>query len=224
MTDPFAENAPSSVSPHALYPVIAGFLETVLNQLLYREAVLKQARVRLTGKTLALCLAEPEMQFTLIFSEKQLDVISRWEDSADCVLQTRFMTLLKLRDKQQLSALIRSGDITIDGDMQVIQHFSALLDMAEWDPAHYLAPYLGDVAAQTLTQIAAKGGQFIRNAVCRQKDYLSGAVTREWALAPSALEAAHFCDEVSSAAQAAAELDVRLSRLEKRAGTGHETE
>lgn len=131
MADTFAENIPSPVSPQALYPVVAGFLETVLNRLLYSENVLKPARARLTGKTLTLRLTEPDMQFTLIFSEKQLDVISRWEDPADCVLQTRFLTLLKLKDKQQLLALIRQGDVIIDGDMQVIQHFSALLDMAE---------------------------------------------------------------------------------------------
>lgn len=80
MADTFAENIPSPVSPQALYPVVAGFLETVLNRLLYSENVLKPARARLTGKTLTLRLTEPDMQFTLIFSEKQLDVISRWED------------------------------------------------------------------------------------------------------------------------------------------------
>ncbi|MCG6395648.1 hypothetical protein K6U71_14685, partial [Vibrio alginolyticus] len=61
-------------------------------------------------------------------------------------------------------------------------------------------------------------------AVCRQQEYLTGALTREWALAPSALEAAHFCDEVADAAQTADELEVRLARLEKKAGTGYETE
>jgi ubiquinone biosynthesis protein UbiJ len=48
--------------------------------------------------------------------------------------------LPKLRDRQQLTALIRSGELEVEGDIQVVQNFVALTDLAEFDPAELLAP------------------------------------------------------------------------------------
>ena len=48
--------------------------------------------------------------------------------------------LPKLRDRQQMTALIRSGELEVEGDIQVVQNFVALSDQAEFDPAELLAP------------------------------------------------------------------------------------
>jgi ubiquinone biosynthesis protein UbiJ len=56
--------------------------------------------------------------------------------------------LPKLRNRQQLTALIRSGDLEVQGDIQVVQNFVALCDLAEFDPAELLAPYTGDIVAE----------------------------------------------------------------------------
>ena len=97
-------------------------------------------------------------------------------ESSDCLIKTKLRTLIKLRDRHKMSALINRGDITIDGDMQVVQNWSALLDMAQWEPAQYLAPYIGDLAAQSLTVVAGKGVQLFSSLLSQQKGYLRDAL------------------------------------------------
>lgn len=195
-------------------PLLTAGLETALNHILYRDRGLKAARQRLAGRSLMLELNGLSHPLILLFSEQQLDVISAWEDRADCIVRTRISTLRKLRDRQQLTALIRSGELEVEGDLQVVQHFSALIDLAELDPAEYLAPWLGDVAAHGLGSLLKNVGRFLQQDAGRKQRYLSEAVTEEWRLAPGALEAAWFEDENAALAQTLDALEARLSQLE----------
>lgn len=204
------------IASQVLYPLLTASMETVLNHVLYQENVLKPARNRLAGKVLALSINEFPRSIYLVFSEQQVDVLSQWDDEIDCLIKTKLLTLIKLRDRQKMSELINRGDITIDGDMQVVQNWSALLDMAQWDPAQYLAPYIGDIAAQGLTVVAGKGVQLFSSLLSHQKDYLRDALIEEWKTAPSALETVHFYDEIEEVAQQTAELEKRLGILEKK--------
>ncbi|MEQ4924224.1 ubiquinone biosynthesis accessory factor UbiJ [Proteus hauseri] len=204
------------IASQVLYPLLTASMETALNHVLYQENVLKPARNRLAGKVLALSIDEFPHSIYLIFSEQQIDVLSQWDDKTDCTIKTKLLTLMKLTDRQKMSALINRGDIVIDGDMQVVQHWSALLDMAEWDPAQYLAPYIGDLAAQGLSVVAGKSVQVLTTLFSRQKDYLRDTLIEEWKTAPSTLETVHFYDEIEQLEQQTAEFEKRLSTLEKK--------
>ncbi|KOY61749.1 SCP2 domain-containing protein [Photorhabdus heterorhabditis] len=197
-----------------LMPVLTAVMETSLNHMLYREPVLRLARIRLMGKVLSIELKEMNTPLTLVFSEKQVDVLSQWTESADCTVKTNFSVLLKLRDRQQLSRLLNNGEIVIEGDMQVVQQWSALLDMVEWDLAHYLSPYVGDIAAEGINQVIKKGFQFFSGSIACQKNYLVETLTEEWKLAPNKLEVAHFSEEVSVLTEDIRQIEQRLAVLE----------
>lgn len=199
-----------------LMPVLTAVMERSLNHLLYREPVLRPARMRLVGKVLSIELQEMDTPLTLVFSEKQVDVLSQWADAADCTVKTNFTALLKLRDRQQISRLLNSGEMVIEGDMQVIQQWSALLDMVEWDLAHYLSPYLGDIAAEGISQAIKKGFQFVSGSIECQKNYLVETLTEEWKLAPNALEVAYFSEEVSVLTKDIRQIEQRLAVLEEK--------
>ncbi|KGT87739.1 membrane protein [Erwinia typographi] len=197
-----------------LTPLLTAGLETALNQILYRDRGLKAARQRLNGKSLAIVLAELRQPLTFVFSEKQVDVLGEWNDTPDCTIRTQLATLRKLRDRQQLTSLIRSGELEVEGDVQVVQHFSALIDLAELDPAEYLAPWTGDVVAQGIGQFARRGFQLLRGDVQRKQDYLGQALTEEWRLAPGGLEAAWLAEEVEALTRDLSALENRLNALE----------
>lgn len=197
-----------------LTPLLTAGLETALNQILYRDRGLKAARQRLNGRSLAVELAELKQPLIFIFSERQVDVLGEWCDTPDCKVKTRLGTLRKLRDRQQFTNLIRSGELEVEGDLQVVQQFSALIDLAELDPAEYLAPWVGDIAAQGISQAARRGLELVRGDVSRKQSYLSQALTEEWRLAPGGLELAWFAEEVDAAARKLAALETRLKQLE----------
>lgn len=143
-------------------PLVTAGLESVLNTFLWRDRGLKSARQRLMGKVLRVELKEFSAPLVLVFSEQQIDVLGAWEGEADCCVITRLAVLPKLRDRQQLTALIRSGDLEVQGDLQVVQNWVALMDLAEFDPAELFAPYIGDVAAEGISKVMRGGGQFLK--------------------------------------------------------------
>lgn len=194
--------------------VLTAALETALNQLLFRDRSMKAARQRLQGKTLRIEVAELDTPLVLAFSEHHLDVLNQWDDRSDCLLKTRLAALMKLRDRQQLSALMRSGELVLEGDLQVAQQFVGLLDLAEFDPAEWLAPYLGDIVAEGMTQAARKAAGVVVRTLRRQPRELAETIVEEWRLLPGKLEGHWFEDEVAVLTQAADALAGRLAKLE----------
>ncbi|CAK9886396.1 MAG: hypothetical protein XXXJIFNMEKO3_02829 [Candidatus Erwinia impunctatus] len=195
-------------------PALTAGLETILNRVLYHDRGLKTVRQRLVGKSLTISLAELRQPLTLVFSEQQIDVVGEYADTADCTLQLSLSVLPELRDRQQLTRLIRQGSLDVEGDLQVVQNFSALLDLAELDPAEYLAPWTGDLIAQTVCQTGLRLGQIISHTLQRQQQHLAEVLTEEWRVAPARLEQAWFADEVEALTSEATLLEHRLNQLE----------
>ncbi|WP_130100378.1 ubiquinone biosynthesis protein UbiJ [Siccibacter turicensis] len=195
-------------------PLITAGIEGVLNTFLYQPRALKSPRQRLQGKVLRVVLQEFSSPLVLVFSEHQVDVLAQWEGEADCSVITRLSVLPRLRDKQQLTALIRSGELEVQGDIQVVQNFSSLLDLAEFSGEELLAPYIGDVAAQGLGNVVAGGVKALTRRAKRNERYVAEALTEEWRLAPGSLEVAWFSEETSALARAVDTLTSRLEKLE----------
>ena len=118
--------------------------------------------------------------------------------------------LPKLRDRQQMTALIRSGELEVEGDIQVVQNFVALSDQAEFDPAELLAPYIGDIAAEGISKTLRTGSAFLRKGLLRQQRYAAEVLTEEWRMAPGPLEVARFAEETAAVERAVDALTKRL--------------
>lgn len=195
-------------------PMVSAGIERALNTFLYRESALISARQRLYGKVLRVVLQEFSSPFVLVFSEQQIDVLSEWEGEADCSVITQLRVLPKLRDRQQLTALIRSGELEVQGDIQVVQNLVALADLAEFDPAEVLAPWTGDIAAEGISKFLRRGARILRHGVQRQQRYVAEVLTEEWRVAPGALEVAWFAEETAAVERATEALAQRLDKLE----------
>ncbi|MCS2147001.1 ubiquinone biosynthesis protein UbiJ [Scandinavium manionii] len=195
-------------------PLVTAGIESALNTFLWRERALKPARQRLLGKVLRVELKEFTSPLVLAFSEQQIDVLGAWEGEADCTVSTRLGVLPQLRNRQQLTTLIRSGDLEVQGDLQVVQNFVALADLAEFDPAELLAPYTGDIAAEGVSKVLRGGAKFLQRRLQRQQRYVSEVITEEWRMAPGSLEVAWFAEESDAVARAVEALTKRLEKLE----------
>ena len=197
-----------------LKPLVTAGVENLLNTFLYRSPALKSARTRLQGKVLRVDLKGFSTSLVLVFSERQVDVLGAWEGEADCTVRTRLSVLPQLRNRQQLTALIRSGDLEVQGDLQVVQNTVTLCDLAEFDPAELLAPYTGDVVAEGFSKVFRGGARFLLRGAQRQQRYVAEAITEEWRLAPGPLELAWFAEETTAVERALAALEKRLETLE----------
>lgn len=197
-----------------LTPIITATVENVLNSFLWRSDALKSPRQRLKGRTLRITLSGFSTPLVLSFSEQQIDVLGAWEGDADCTVITSPGILPKLRDRQQLTALIKSGELEVQGDIQVVQNFVALVDLAEFDPAELLAPWIGDIAAEGVGRVVRGGAHFLKKRFDRDRHYLADALTEEWRLAPGPLEVAWFAEETDALARSVEALSKRMDQLE----------
>lgn len=195
-------------------PFVTAGIENLLNTFLYRSPALKSARARLQDKVLRVELKGFSTPLVLVFSERQVDVLGAWEGEADCTVITHASVLPELRDRQRLTALIRSGELEVQGDIQVVQNFVALADLAEFDPAELLAPYTGDIAAEGISKVLRGGAKFLRHNIQRQQRYIAEAMTEEWRMAPGPLEVAWFAEETAAVERAVDALNKRLEKLE----------
>lgn len=195
-------------------PLVTAGVENLLNTFLYRSPALKSARTRLQGKVLRVDLKGFSTPLVLVFSERQVDVLGAWEGEADCTVITHASVLPTLRDRQQLTALIRSGELEVQGDIQVVQNVVALADLAEFDPAELLAPYTGDIVAEGISKTLRGGATFLCRTVQRQQRYVAEAITEEWRMAPGPLEVAWFAEETAAVERAVDSLAKRLEKLE----------
>ena len=197
-----------------LKPLVTAGVENLLNTFLYRSPALKSARTRLQSKVLRMDLKGFSTPLVLVFSERQVDVLGAWEGEADCTVITHASDLQKIRDRQQLTTLIGSGELEVQGDIQVVQNFVALADLAEFDPAELLAPYTGDIVAEGVSKALRGGAKFLCHTMQRQQRYVAEAITEEWRMAPGPLEVAWFAEETAAVERAVESLAKRLEKLE----------
>ena len=109
----------------SLTNLLCGLLETGVNQLhqLDSSAVIK--RKQLNGTIIGVSLKELDIPLYFIISEQQVDVINKFEGKADCYINVSFSALNQLQDNHQLTHLIKSGQLEVEGDIQLVQQFAS---------------------------------------------------------------------------------------------------
>ncbi|EJS86703.1 hypothetical protein AAUPMB_16977, partial [Pasteurella multocida subsp. multocida str. Anand1_buffalo] len=78
----------------------------------------------------------------IFFSSQRIELLSRYEGETDCAVDIAPSLLFHLPKKSQLSQFINDKSIYLQGDLQVLQDFVALIEFLEKDPAELLSPYL----------------------------------------------------------------------------------
>lgn len=190
-----------------------GLIETAFNALLKRSSHIEPDLRKLAGKILKIELSSPKMDFFILFNENRTDWLGNCEDDADCTVQLAFITLPKLADKQKLTELINNKSLILNGDIQVLQHFTMLLEQLEKDPAELLSPFVGDVAAQTSTDFAKKILGRVRTQFEQNNQYMADNLMQERQVLVHRLQAVNFYDQVEELAQQAVKLEQKFARL-----------
>lgn len=197
--------------------VLTGGIEVVLNQLLYNPRIedvqIKTARLQLADKAVRVKIDELSAEFFLLFSVQQVDVLAQWQGDVDCHIAMPVGSLPMLRERQKLPQMIKEGKLSVEGDNQVVQNVSLLLDRVEWDLADLLAPFFGDILAYAISHRCNRVGAFIQKNVTQQRKNVKEVLKEEWYKVPSPLEFAHFNDCVMDLERDLNSLSQRLEKL-----------
>ncbi len=196
-----------------LEPFVTGVMETGLNTLLKESPDSKAALLRLKEKIIHVHLNEVNKDLYFIFSQQQVDILSKFEGKVDCYLALNLSVLPQLREQNNITQLIKQDKLVLEGDLNLAQQFSALLTELKPDVEEKLSQYTGDIVAHTLVSGVKNSACWVKKQISRQTRHAAEVLTEEWKIAPGPLEIAHFCDQVSDVDTQLAVLDARLTRL-----------
>lgn len=178
--------------------LLCGLLETGVNQLHQLDDSAATKRKQLNGTIIGVRLQELNLPLYFVISEQQLDVLSKFEGTSDCFIRVSISALSKLQDNSQLTTLIKSGQLEVDGDIQLVQQFAKLLTDMDIDWEEHLSKKVGDVIAHKFCYHAKKLHQGTFKQLKKIENQTALYVTEELKVAPSGLEVAYHCEQVKT--------------------------
>lgn len=203
----------SPMQPLLLSQFGVGVVESLFNRLIARSEQCLPILRKLADKTLHISLKQPDLSFFIVFSQTRTDWLSDYEGETDCAVQLDAFALPKLADKSKLSGLINDKTLILQGDLAVIQQFSALLDELDKNPAELLSDFIGDVPAQLSTDLASKVWQKISRQFHQDRQHLIENLMLERPVLVHRLQAVDFYDQIDELAQQAVGLEQKFAKL-----------
>jgi len=182
----------------SLTNLLCGLLETGVNQLhqLDSSAVIK--RKQLNGTIIGVSLKELDIPLYFVISDQQVDVLNKFEGQTDCTIRVSFSALKQLQDNHQLTNLIKSGQLEVEGDIQLVQQFANLLTDMQIDWEEHLSQKVGDVVAHKFCHHIKQLFRCVTTQSNTIEKQVALYITEEAKIAPSGLEVTHFCDQVDA--------------------------
>ncbi|MEJ6121855.1 SCP2 sterol-binding domain-containing protein [Vibrio sp. 2-Bac 85] len=192
--------------------LLCGLLETGVNQLhqLDSSAVIK--RKQLNGTIIGVSLKELNFPLYFVISSQQVDILNKFSGDPDCFIRVSVSALPKLQDNHQLTHLIKTGQLEVEGDIQLVQQFAQLLTDMEIDWEEHLSHKVGDVIAHKFCYHAKKIQQIVHQQLMNVEKQTALYITEEVKLAPSGLEVAYFCEQVKTLDKQTDKLLVKLNQ------------
>lgn len=198
--------------------LLCGLLETGVNKLQQLDASAQQRRKMLDGIIIGVTLKELNKPLYFVISRQQIDILSQYEGQTDCFIRLNISALKKLQNNHQLTHLIKTEQLEVEGDIKLVQQFAQLLTEMDIDWEEQLSRKVGDVLAHKFCYYSKQAQQGVSSMRQKSERHLAQFITEELKLAPSALEVAYFCDQVTDIAKQVKRLDERIQQYHQQIG------
>ncbi|MDP4530309.1 SCP2 sterol-binding domain-containing protein [Alkalimonas delamerensis] len=191
------------LAPHWL----TGLAETALTEIIALDPAAQSRLQRLNGRQLAFQLTEFDWRLVLTATKDSI-ALNLHQEAVDCAIRASLSSLRQLRDPNQLTHLIKTDAVQIDGDIQIAQQFSNFFQQLNPDWQSHVARYLGDGLTHKLSLLLSQLSMLIQHKQQSLQQLTTELLQDELQLSPTSLEVVQFCTEVS-------QLHARLERLQQ---------
>lgn len=189
--------------------------ESLLNRNIAGSAVARRLCKQLEGKVLALHLTGVPLSLFFRSDGERMTIDTKDTDPPAASLSGTPLAFMRLAGPKP-EAAIRGGAIHIQGDAEIAQAFSELLNAAQPDLEEELSRVIGDVAAHQVGNAARTALGFGRRAVDTLTQNVAEYLTEESRDLPTRTEADEFFADVDKLRDDVARLEARLTRLQQR--------
>lgn len=192
-------------------------LESVLNRNIAGSSAARALCRRLTGKVLALQFVGVPLHISFSSDGERMTLDTAAPQDAAATLSGTPFAFMRLAGAAPETAL-RNGSVHIEGDAEVAQTFSELLQQARPDLEEELSRLVGDVAAHQIGNVARSVLAFGRRASDTLAQNVAEYLQEEGRDLPSRTEADEFIADVDKLRDDTERLAARLALIEARQG------
>lgn len=190
-------------------------LQKTIQFALSLDSAMPEKLASLDGKVVEVVIEPLDIHFFLQFKDKNLFLSESYESSADTVIHSSPLGLIRLSFLPASKARSLFNDkIRISGDIELGHQVKNIFDELDIDWESHIAQFTGDVVAYQLGTIFRQGNAF-KN---RLKNSLTGNLTdylqEEKRLTPSRAEVEDFYSDVAALRHSIERLEARINLIQ----------
>lgn len=201
-----------------LIQMVAASLERAVNAALSLDPEARERLRGLEGQVLAVALQGLGTTLTVIPVAGRLTVAPAWDGEVDATISAPPLALLNLAVSGD-NGLVRRGEVTIHGRVEVAQAFQGFFEQLNIDWEEHVARLVGDPLSHRLGGIVRGLGQWAGDWLDRGLQTSGEYLREEGHWLPSGPEVAVWRDDVATLRDDVARLEARLRLLEGRRAT-----
>lgn len=209
--------------------IFTAAIEAAINQALRWANNSDEVLALLFGKTCIIHIQEWNLALSFNFAKDEVNIVADEEglfntmpdelSDDECWVSLSLFALEKIKQNNQITTLIKSGQLDFAGDLSILQSLGSMFDKLELDMEEVLSKYIGDVAAYQLNQTGKKVFEHANQQLALILQSFSDAALDEKPLGVRKIMALNFSDEVNELKHDLGELEARVSRLEEQQQT-----
>lgn len=192
---------------HLLPQLFCALTEQLSRQAIKHDPAAQARLASLQQKQLAFTLKELKRTFVLGAGPDSL-LLNQHNESVDCHITTDLASLRLLRDPSQLTRLIKTDALQIEGDLQVAQQYANFFQQLEPDWQSAMATYLGDALTHKVVITLEQARAYLQQKLSLIQQSQLELLQDELQLAPPRAEVEQFQSELN-------QLQTRLENLRR---------
>jgi ubiquinone biosynthesis protein UbiJ len=204
---------------------VCSTLENAINKALKWATNTNELLAPLAAKTCIIYIQEFERSLIFKFGQTTITVLPDTDakysempeqlDDNECWVSVSLFALDKLKQNNQLTKLIKAGQLDFAGDLGILQGVSRLFDSIDIDVEEILSGYIGDAPAYQLNTSLQKLTEHAKEQFKLFSSDLSNRALGDNAIGVRKIMVVNYCDEVSILRTDVERLEAKLTILEE---------
>ena len=194
-------------------PLLINAFETALNKYLSLDGDIDLFLQPLTGKVIAVTLLPFNETIYLCPTTQRIQIIDQYAEPADTTLKGSLPAFGLMGLSSTPARSFFSGEVTIEGDLNLGRHFQQLFAQLDIDLEEQLSHYTGDIIAHKISNLFRSANNWQQESVNTLKLNVTEFLQDESKDVPPAPEVNIFTQQVDQLKEDFDRLEARVTRL-----------
>lgn len=190
-------------------------LQIAINRYLAYDPEVPKQLAAMQGKVVELHFLILDLSVYIVINADDLDICDDYTGVVDTTISGSPIALAMMGMQQSSTSSLFSGEVTIDGDLELGTKFQAFLDNIEVDWEEPLSQLSGDVVAQQMGDVLRGVASWLQQSTETNSLNVSEYLREEQAVLPSKYEVERFKREVDDVRLSVDRLEAKVQRLIK---------